>query len=230
MTFVLEETLPINVNLKNFEGIVNEVLQFGFNDGPQVNRGRVQGWVNEALRQIARQVDAPEFQETDNLTMEVGVWELPLPGDFLRLQDVWYPEVGIRLKPLDLQQFNLRNPQVTQGAPREYTLYKDQLLLFPAPLATGEELVMHYFKRPPALVNPTDIPLLNPDYWHLLVDYAVCRAFEAEDDYEAAQQFQGRFQRDLAAYATDVQARMDDRPRIVDGTWGGEDEWFGGRI
>lgn len=210
---------PINVNLKNFLGVVNEVLQFGFNDGPQVNRGRIEGWVNEALFQIARQVDAPEFQEAAKITMVAGVWEIELPEDFLRVQDIYYPEMETRLRPVDLHQFNMNSPATVQGAPMIYTLYKNLLLLFPAPQNAGEELLMHYIKEPPALVNQTDVPLLNPNYWHLLVDYAVCRAFEAEDDYEAAQAIQGRYQRDLAAYATDVQDRMDDRPRIIDGTW-----------
>jgi hypothetical protein len=213
------ELIRRNVGLQNFLGIVNEVLNFGFNDGPQVNRGRIEAWVNEAHYQIARQVEAPEFQEAYTYNTETGVWEYPLPADFLRVQDIWYPEQEMRLRPVDLQNFNMTNPQVVAGSPAIYTLYKNMLLVFPAPQSNGEELVMHYIKEPRALVNQTDIPILNPNYWHLLIDYAVCRAFEAEDDYEASQQFQGRFQRDLAAYATDVQARSNDRPRVIDGTW-----------
>jgi hypothetical protein len=209
----------VNINLKNFLGVVNEVLNFGFNDGPQVNRGRVEGWINEALFQIARQVEAPEFQAEQKYVMEAGVYELKLPEDFLRIQDIWYPELTQRLRPVDLQQFNMANPALVNGVPSVYTLYKNLILIFPSPQQSGEELIMHYIKEPPALGNQEDIPLLNPNYWHLLIDYAVTRAFEAEDDYEAAQQFQGRYQRDLAAYATDVQERMADRPRIIDGTW-----------
>jgi hypothetical protein len=205
--------------LETFADCVNEVLNFGFNDGPQVNRGRVGSWVNEGQRQVARQVEAPEFQEAHTYVMAAGVYEYPLPEDFLRVQDIWYPEIESRLRPLDLQQFNMTNPQVIQGSPAVYTLYKSLLLLFPAPQAAGEELIMHYIKQPPVLAGETDKPLLNPAYLHLLVDYAVVRAFEAEDDYEAAQAIQGRYQRDLAAYATDVQERMADRPRVIDGTW-----------
>jgi hypothetical protein len=228
MTFVEEEVLPINVNLKNFLGIVNEVLNFGFNDGPQVNRARVEAWVNEAQYQIARQIEAPEFQEEAKYLTEAGVYELDLPEDFLRIQDFWYPELGRRLRGVDLQQYNQAgNPKVITGAPALYTLYKELLLLYPAPQTTGEELFLHYIKEPPALVNQTDVPLLNPNYWHLLIDYAICRAFEGEDDYEAAQQFQGRYQRDLAAYGTDVQSRSVDRPVILDGTWSSHQENLG---
>jgi hypothetical protein len=231
MTFVEEsEAPPFNQNLKNFLGVVNEVLQFGFNDGPQVNRGRVEGWINEAQFQIARQVEAPEFQEQAKYPLEAGVWELDLPDDFLRAQDAFIPEAENRLRPVDLQQFNMSNPSLVQGVPTVYTVYKALLLIFPSPQQTTQELVLNYIKEPPALINQTDIPLLNPNYWHLLVDYAVCRAFEGEDDYEAAQQFQGRFQRDLAAYATDCQDRMIDRPKVIDGTWRSSQSNWGMRL
>jgi hypothetical protein len=205
--------------LKTFEGIVNEVLQFGFNDSPQLNRPRVEGWVNEAQLQIARQVNAPEFQELENIVMVTGVYEYELPENFLRMQDVFYPELETRLKPVDVQKFNMNNPKVVQGNPEIYTLWKNKLQIFPAPKqASNEELVLHYIMEPPYL-KEEEIPLLHPNYWHLLTDYAVCRGFLSEDDYEAAEVFQGRYQRDLAAYATDVQDRMDDRPHIIDGTW-----------
>lgn len=221
MTFVEEETQPINVNLKNFLGIVNEVLNYGFNDGPQVNRSRVENWVNEAQYQIARQVEAPEFQEEAEYLTESGVYELDLPDDFLRVQDFWYPQMGSRLRGVDLQQYNQAgNPKLITGVPTLYTLFKGLLLLYPAPQAAGEQLILHYIKEPPALVNQTDIPLLNPNYWHLLTDYAIMRAYASEEDAPSSQQFQGQYQRDLAAYGTDVQTRSVDRPVILDGTWG----------
>jgi hypothetical protein len=228
MTFVESESPPANVNLQNFVGVVNEVLNYGFNDGPQVNRGRVEAWVNEAQFQIARQIEAPEFQEQAKYETETGVYELALPDDFLRVQDFWYPQLGMRLRGVDLQQYNQSgNPKLITGVPTLYTLYKDLLLLYPAPQQGNEELVLHYIREPPALVSQTDVPVLNPNYWHLLIDYALTRAFEGEDDYEAAQQFQGRYQRDLAAYGTDVQSRSVDRPVILDGTWSSHQENLG---
>ena len=49
MPFV-EEGSTANLNYKNFLGLQNEVLNFGFNDGPQVNRKRVEFWVNDKGR------------------------------------------------------------------------------------------------------------------------------------------------------------------------------------
>src|ERR1022692_2388087 len=131
--FKLKVEPPINVNLKNFLGVTDAVLQFGFEDGPMVNRGRIEGWVNEGLFQIAREVEAPEFQEKETYMTQVGVWEYPLPCDFLRTQDVWYPERSIRLKPVDLLQFNMMSPQNVQGIAQTYALYQNLLLIFPSP-------------------------------------------------------------------------------------------------
>jgi hypothetical protein len=65
-----------------------------------------------------------------------------------------------------------------------------------------------------------DIPTLSEDYLHLLVDYALARAFRAEDDAEMANVHQQTFDRDIARYGVDVQDRQVDRPKQLDGTWG----------
>jgi hypothetical protein len=213
--------------LETFGEVVNEVLQFGFNDGPQVNRKRVENWVNEAQKQIAREVEAPEFQSTENLTMIQGQWKYPLPSDFLRMQDIYYPELVARLRPLDLQQYDMAAPAKFEGPPEMYTLYADELWLFPTP-NSSELLEVRYIKTAPVLKAETDIPLLDKDYLHLLTDYAIERAFHAEDDMEAAASWRTRYKEDLDAYATDKQRRDVDRPRTLDGSWTGSG--YGGRV
>lgn len=205
--------------LETFHDIVNEVLEYGFNDGPQVNRGRIKNWVNEGQRQIARQVEAPEFQETEELVMVPKQFKYPLPAGFLRVQDIQYELMTTRLRPLDQKQFDLVAPAQTNGPPAVYTLYQQSLYLYPNP-ESADTLFLRYYKMPSAMVNDTDIPTLNVNYLHLLVDYALVRAYEAEDDIEMAQYWTGRYAKDLDAYASDVQDRIIDTPRQVTGTWG----------
>lgn len=214
--------------LVTFGDVVNEVLQFGFNDGPQVNRKRVENWVNEAQFQIAREVEAPEFQSTETLKLEQGEWKYPLPADFLRMQDIYYPELVARLRPLDLQQYDMSAPARFEGPPEMYTLYQNKLWLFPTPNNSTDTLEVRYIKNAPPLMVEADVPLLNKNYLHLLVQYAVTRAFEAEDDTEAAQAHKARWEKDLDAFATDVQWRIVDRPRVIDGSWTGSG--YGGRV
>jgi hypothetical protein len=206
--------------LETFSDIVGEVLQYGFNDGPQVNRGRIKAWVNEAQRDLAREVEAPEFQETQTIIMVPGQYKYTLPEDFLRVQDIVYELLSSRLQPVDQQQFDLTAPALVSGPPEIYTLYQNELWLYPGPDST-DPLLMRYMQRPAALVNDTDVPALNQDYLQLLADCALARAFAAEDDFEAAQFHQGRYEKDRDSYASDVQDRIIDRPRLISGTWGG---------
>jgi hypothetical protein len=214
--------------LETLGDITNEVLQFGFNDGPQVNRKRIENWVNEGQFQIAREVDASEFYETDVITVKQGTFKYPLPENFLRVMDIYYPELVCRLKPLDLLQFDMTSPAKFEGPPENYTLYGNELWVFPTPNNSTDTLELRYIKNAPALKAEGDVPLLDKNYLHLLVDYAVTRAFEAEDDLEAAQAHKTRWKEDLDAFATDKQWRTVDRPRVLEGSWQGSG--YGGRV
>jgi|ERR1022692_34613 hypothetical protein len=213
--------MAINENYKNLGGLVQEVIQFGFGTGPQVNRNRIEAWLNEAQFQIAREVDAPEFMKSETLQLTQGVFEYPLPASFLRMLDIFYPEMLVTLNPMDIKKFDTLGRGQYEGAPSAYTLFANTLWLWPNPINSTDTLELRYIEDPPQLVNEADVPVLNGNYWHLLIEYAVARAFEAEDDLESAQAHKTEYTKNLAAYATDVQWRIDDRPRIVDGTWPG---------
>lgn len=203
-----------------FLDIQNEVLRFGFNDGPQVNRARVKDWINEAQQRVARQVEGPEFQTNVNVALVNGQAVYPLPADFARIQDLSYPLYGYRLQSVDIQDYDLMVSTAQQlSNPTRYTLDQFNLMLWPTPAAT-DPLLMRYINVPPTLVADTDVPVLNQNYLDLLVSYSCRKAFEGEDDYEAAQYFMTQFKSDLQSYASDVQWRNIDRPRVLDGTWG----------
>lgn len=204
--------------LQTFLDLQNEVLNYGFNDGPQVYRSRIKQWLNEAEFQIARQVEGPEFQQNATIQLVVNQYIYPLPSGFARTQDISYPLMNMRLEPVDIQDFDMTSVTYVSGPPQKYSLDQGNLLLFPNPV-TADQLIMRYIAVPTPMVNDTDTPTLTNNYLHLLVGYAIRKAFEAEDDYEAAQYFEAQYIKDLANYASDVQWREIDRPRQVDGTW-----------
>lgn len=214
--------------LTTFGDIVTAALQYGFADGPQVNRTRIEGWVNDALGMVARQVEAPEYQSTESKTLTSGTFKYSLPSDFLRMQDIYYPELVSRLRYVDLQQFDQTAQAQWQGPPMLYTLYGSELWLAPTPDNSVDKLELRYIKSAPTLKAETDVPLLNNAYLSMLVEYAVMRCFEAEDDPEAAQVHKGTWKEELARFATEVQSRIVDRPKVLDGTWGGGGYSYGG--
>lgn len=207
--------------MRTYLDIVNEVLNYGFNDGPQVYRARIKDWVNEAQQRIARQVEGPEFQVNQYIPMVVAQPSYALPVDFARAQDVSYPNYGYRLQGIDIQNYDqLAYSQAVQSSPQMYALDQFNLLLWPFPNST-DQLLLRYICVPPTLVNDSDVPMLNSNYLDLLVSYSCRKAFEAEDDLEEAQYWSNQFKSDLQSYSSDVQRRDVDRPRVLDGTWGG---------
>ncbi len=189
-----------------------------------MNEARIGEWINEAQLQVARNIDAMEFQEAKEMAMVSGEYKYALPTGFLRMASVVYPVVCVRLRPVDLQTFDsMASGTVTagtgiEGPPVAYTIFKNELWLFPTP-SNPDSLELRYYKKP-ARLSGVEVPALAEDYLHLLVDYSAWRAYRAEDDPEMATAHQQQYEKDLAKYASDVQNLQDDRPKQLQGTWG----------
>ena len=123
--------------MKTFGEVTAEVLRFGFSDGPQVNKARIEDWINEGQTIIARQIEGPEFQASEELTMVTGKYKYTLPTGCLRIQDIRYPELLVRLRPTDLQQFDMRGN--VEGPPNRYTIWSNELWLYPTPNVTDKD-------------------------------------------------------------------------------------------
>lgn len=205
--------------MKTYGEVVAEVLRYGFDDGPQVNKARIEQWVNEAQLQVARHADAaPEFEETEEKAMTVGTYKYAQPSECLALMSIAYPAAERRLKPVDLQTFDTYSVGEINAPPLLYTTFKTEFWLFPIP-TSADKLQIRYVKRPPRMTAEANTPVLAEDYLHLLVDYTLARAYRAEDDKEGAAEHQQQYERDLAKYLVDVRHQQDDRPKQLQGTW-----------
>jgi hypothetical protein len=213
--------------VKTFEECVNETLRYGFTDGPLVNKTRIEQWLNEGQLQVARNVDSMVFQAVEEKTMTVGTYKYALPTGFIRMASILYPLVAVRLKPMNLQNFdslmsareaNLGEGTGIEGPPVAYTIWNKELWLFPTP-SSADKLELRYYKKPARLTG-VEVPILEEDYLHLLVDYALWRCYRAEDDPEMATAHETQYEKDLAKYEADVQNLQDDRPFQLSGTWG----------
>jgi hypothetical protein len=199
--------------MKTFAEVTSEVLRYGFNDGPQVNKARIEEWIDEAQLQVARHTGAPEFQETSETALVVGQYKYSLPAGIVQMQSIVYPAAERRLKPVDLQTFDSYVASEIESPPLIYAIYKDELWLWPIP-SVADKLLERYIKKP-----GRGTITLAEDYLHLLVDYAVSRAYRAEDDMEAATAHQQQYERDLKQYRADMLRQQDDRPKQLQGTW-----------
>lgn len=211
-----------------FQDLQNEVLAYGFDSTTYLSR--VKRWLNEAQWKALRRVPLRELKVTATLSTTSGTSYVSLTAGnkTLRIVDVVYADSGDELQPVSLEWMDRLSVAIgtnaATGRPLYYCTdgtdpYAMKLQLWPVPNAVYS-LVLRYYKEPAEMSANSDAPTIPDAHVDLLVNYAVSRAFRAEDDQERAAQF-------MAEYETGVRALADDRMREVPtglkqvpGTWG----------
>lgn len=200
-----------------FLDLQDQVLDYGFGAD---YRTRVKSWLNEAQQRIARSLELRELLTSTSISATRDTSVYSLPTDFVRIAALLHEGDGTWLEyqtnPHHVLAINQSGD--TTGVPTGYTLASGGLLLTPVP-DNSYTLTLAYYKRPTTLVDDTDVPLINADYYDLMVTYALSRAYRAEDDAEMSQFYMQEYQRDLAQMATDRQFESLDGPRQIGGMW-----------
>ena len=123
--------------------------------------------------------------------------------------------------PATLQLVGLRDidaAPIAAGRPVVYATAGKTLSLYPTPDA-AYDLALRYWSLPPCIACRCDVPELPDDYHRLLVFHALQRAYELEDDFQAAGYWRDAFTGGLADMAEDVRAPNNDGPRQIPSMW-----------
>ena len=191
-----------------FNDLTQEVLDHQFS--PTQYKSYIETKLNQAQDYLAAQIDMRPLLASHPVPTVAGTAAYSLPSNFQRLFNVYLTDgTGQRL-PLyaeAIQEFDSR--PVATGQPVRYCIEGSQLRLHPTPDA-GYSITIRYYRLPAELVNANDVPEAPPEYWDLMVNYALWHCFERENDYNAAQYHKGRFDEDLAKARGELQYDTDD--------------------
>jgi len=117
-----------------------------------------------------------------------------------------------RLIPATLHQLDLENDtwRATPGNPLKYAQAGfDLLAVYPQTAAGVNSLALTYAAEPPALVNPTDVPVVPGE--HIIdledFDYWGCRIKEGGTELQNAMQFMQRFLTNAQKYRSFVMSK-----------------------
>lgn len=198
---------------------------------PIAYSSRIDAYINEAQRRIARELDVFELRNTVDLVTVSGTNLADLPADFLRIVSV----VNITDLTNPLRLYVVRESLFDEtpsgtGAPRYYYVGGRSprgLRLYPTPDG-AYTLRARYQSSPDTLTLDADIPEIPSDYHDLLITYALMRCYRAENDYEAAAILSQNWQADFAKLGTAIASEVEDGPKQVPGTWGSTDAGQGG--
>jgi hypothetical protein len=195
-----------------FDDLTQEVLAHQF--APSQYTSYIQGKINQAQDYIAAQLDFRVLMQKYSVPVAVGTTSYALPADFQRLYNVTLTDGQGQVLPLGaepLNEFETQPP--SSGQPVRYCIEGNNLLIYPAP-DSAYTITLRYFRLPTALVNANDEPETPPEYWDLLVSFALWHCFERENDYQAAQYHKARFDEDLAKARGELQYDTDDYTQI----------------
>lgn len=177
---------------------------------------RVDGFLNDALRIVARKVHHYTGEAEQAFSTVAGTAAYAWPVDLGKLR--WLRDVDATCT---LQLVGLRdvdNAPVAQGRPVVYATAGKAVTLYPTPDA-AYRLDLRYWALPALMSADGDVPDLPDDYHRILVFYALQRCYELEDDFEAAGYWRGEFAAALGDMNTDVKAPNNDGPRQIPSMW-----------
>lgn len=170
--------------------------QFGDESGVQVTDADILRWINDGQRQIVMQNEG--LLEKTAFTNTVALQQsYSLPADILILRSVHLKDAAsgsyFKIKGHTFSEFDeyvdgWDGTVVDRGFPAMYTVFENQLKLFPLPETAQANGLKIYYNRSPVDVDDSldslDLPLL---YHEVLVKYCLQQAYEMDEDWDAAQ-------------------------------------------
>lgn len=193
--------------------IVSDVItrvrsQFGDATGIQISDSDILNWINDGMRDVAYEANLNQTRAEADVIQ--GQSEYTLPSDYLTIFSVNY--LGSTLLALSIQEKDnfIQNAdslvsQKQQGICTHYWIWAQTIYLFPTPQTSTLAGLVCYYTRTPSIVSQgsdtLDIPI---SYQNSLLDRVLQRAYEKDDDWQAAQIKESQYATNVARLAEDA--------------------------
>jgi len=214
--------MPLRPNTMTYAELAIEVKRlFGDESGVQLEPGDILRWANQGQRDIVSKNKALKGRSTTPTVAGTDLYDFPaqdiyeiasLQLDGQLLPNIEYPEAERRIMAAD--------PDRTEtGRPLYWYNWGDEFWLWPKPDAVYT-ITLIYTKVPDKLTgDDAQLLALGDEYFPVLVDYVLMKAYEMDEDWPAAQakttsyenaiNQQGEKERDAADMTYPVIAEVD---------------------
>jgi hypothetical protein len=206
--------------MSTFSTLYFEVQSYGFD--ATVYQTRIQTWLNEGQRVVARMLNLP-MRETDQvLALVANTNAYALSATFQRLLYVVNDTDDTVLQPIEEVEYEtLSNTE--RGVPRYCFISNgSSVVLYPAPsqAEVTKSIRVHYVGLPTVMVAGADPTGFPQDYDLVLKAYALKEAYAAEDDFQASAFWDKQFKERLIQMGEDLNELDYSGPVQVPGAWG----------
>lgn len=182
--------------------------QFGDTAGIQVTDDDITRWANDAQRDIVMRNETV-LQTISTTDAVAEQQDYAFPSDLLVLRGIHYKRVDgdpsfYKLKGMSYQEFDeyidgWDGTAYGPSHPIVYTTYANTISLFPIPVSSGtDNLKITYSRQPVDLESDTDEIDLPLPYHNSVVDYCLSRAYELDEDWNAANMMKGKYDTGVA--------------------------------
>lgn len=161
-------------------------------------------WLNVGLSDFC--IWSRILNSSSTVPSQAGKKDYTLDPRYMQMRKVFYD--GNRLRPLTYEQVLSLSDRANidyQDVPKYYYFMGSAttfrcLFLYPVPSVGGKTIEMWYIAKPLTLINTTDVPVLDPDYHHAIILFAVSKAHQKQRQFEEARRIRDEYDkiRDLA--------------------------------
>jgi hypothetical protein len=214
--------MPIRPSTRTFSDLKFMVKRaFGDESGVQLEDADILRWANEATQNIA--VVNRLLRKKGTAPTVLGTHDYLFPNENIAQINSLHLN-GLRLSPVEFQDaevtFLASDPlHEAVGTPLYWWFWGDTVTLWPSPDDVGTLTL--YYTRNPIMLTGSDLETLDvPDkHYQTVVDYVLWRAYEMDEDWQAAQAKEGQYRGSLAEQKEDEFVTADMNYPVVREVW-----------
>jgi hypothetical protein len=181
--------MPIRPSTRTYADLKIMVKRvFGDESGVQLEDADILRWATEAQQAIANYNRLLRVKSTT--VSSVGVYDLTFPAENIAQINSLHLN-GVPLQPVDFQDaeqsFLANDPDHAEvGTPLYWWSWGETVSVWPKPDTAG--MYTLYYTRNPSILTGSDLQTLDvPDkHYQTVVDYVLWRAYEMDEDWQAA--------------------------------------------
>lgn len=214
--------MPIRPSTRTYADLKQMVKRtFGDESGVQLEDADILRWANEATQNIA--VLNRLLREKATTPIVVGTFDYTFPTQNISQVNSLHVN-GRRAEPVEFQDaettFLMTDPDhEAVGTPLYWWFWADVLTLWPKPDADGTLTL--YYTRNPVLLTGLDTEYIDvPDkHYQTVVDYVLWRAYEMDEDWQAAQAKEAQYRSNLVEQKEDEFVTADLAYPVIREVW-----------
>lgn len=206
---------------KTVDDVIKDVQrQFGDESEVQIDSADIIRWVNNGQRDIVtNNVELNAVKAVTNIVANQQTYPIlsdPAFKDLLTVRSIRFKEKKLRsITFQEAEDYMVTNPQNAEGEPELWYVYAGEVNLYPIPQEPVEGGLTVFFTKAPAKITSSSDLLGIPDsYYNALVDYAMSKAYELDENANMSQLKTAQYEKSLNIQQNRTTPQTADFPTI----------------